>query len=414
MAQRAYRQRKQSAIDILKQTVSELEKSREEISQEFINFTAVILRQNAVQHSPEVLNHIKKSTLSLLQSAEAVDGLRLLEDQVAEVLASESSEAVRSTDNQDSEMNMEPHFPMFEFPFQVHSAHSLDSTASLYLNPSWTPSLSDAHAQLGTPMSSTQSSGFNSRLPGASLASTLPSPRSYAAQEQTFGRRLLRASQEGGYLLASMKNPPPTWYMKVFGLCIRYESREEIRNRLGRAIGRFGNLSQEIETNSGVPPSGTMGPYGPTVEELRDMRLNAQLHLIDPEYAGDFFDSDEIEICLRGYGVRIPPRKDFVTAWIDTAMFEDAEDTEPADFQNIMPGIGSGASVAQTNHQDFATYQPQNMTGIENETMQRPTAPRLPKGRWKTPITRNTRVTVDVERLITCEYFGVTPWAQKC
>src|SRR6478752_9401772 len=73
MAQRAYRQRKESAIDILKQKVEALERSKEHMGREFINFTSVILEQDTVKNNPQIIEHIKQSTINLLSSARDVD-----------------------------------------------------------------------------------------------------------------------------------------------------------------------------------------------------------------------------------------------------------------------------------------------------------------------------------------------------
>ncbi|KAM0205513.1 hypothetical protein ACHAPA_008860 [Fusarium lateritium] len=69
MAQRAYRQRKESAIDILKRKVEELEKSKEDMGRDFVNFTSVILEQDAIKQCPDIIEHIKHSTITLISSA---------------------------------------------------------------------------------------------------------------------------------------------------------------------------------------------------------------------------------------------------------------------------------------------------------------------------------------------------------
>ncbi|KAM5353006.1 hypothetical protein ACJZ2D_017128 [Fusarium nematophilum] len=309
-------------------------------------------------------------------------------------------------------------------------------------------------------------------LTGSSYDSSLPPPRSYAAHELTFGRRLHRASQEAGFQLASMSSPPPTRYLKVFGFCLHFETREQIRGRMGEAVRQtrdstlnnwrypFTNLggaglfypgvnsstpdgdqvggelpigNRALQHEAYKPPELTgfsMGPFSSAVEEVRDLRLDPLLRIIDPGFQGNFFDADEIEICLRGYGVIIPPNKDFVTAEVDMAMLGGVQDMTPVDFhanglallgdlaiqqpgpEFVLPrsnagqwtrSEGSEPAQCSVGERRTAPLSPHSCDHITTSIGRMPSFadPKLPGDNWKITQVRKIKVTVDVERLIT-------------
>lgn len=152
------------------------------------------------------------------------------------------------------------------------------------------------------------------------------------------------------------------------------------------------------------------GFFGPDVEHA-DLRLNHQLPVLDPRYEGDFFDPDEIETCLRSYGVTIPPRKEFVTAHLDLTMFDAVESIGQADHQyhdsatdSLHPDINPGVHWGR-DFTDFAPASAHNTQGVMGTaTGQTPAlAEAMPQREyWQTPLVSRIKVTVDVERLITC------------
>ncbi|KAL6917171.1 hypothetical protein FSST1_008666 [Fusarium sambucinum] len=454
MAQRAYRQRKESAIDILKKKVEELEKAKEDIGNEFLNFTAVILEKDGVRNSPEIVEHIKKSTINILASTREVHQTSETEDQdmdrvssIDEVLIGDSTGYTFSTDQAHSlSFPMADNVPELEFDNLLDQSTNIETTMpSMNYNIS-PPSAFEQSSYFQLPINQTPEYTIY-QLPGATYDTSLPCARSYSSQEATFGRRYHRASQEAAFLLASMKHSPPTWYKKVFGFCLHFETREEITQRLGDSVrksreetlnnwkfpftnvggaGLFypnqgygnndlpvGNRSLQSETYRPSEMSGfSMGPFGPSIEQVRDIRLNEQLRIIDPNYEGDFFDADEIEICLRGYGVTIPSSKDFVTAYIDMAMFERAEARETAESRADDPvtppdmSADSGQQFEDTSlssdTEATSLHCPVGLMGMAMGAIPPPPKPQ-PQSQWKTPTRRETKVMVDVERLITCK-----------
>ncbi|KPA35966.1 hypothetical protein FLAG1_11297 [Fusarium langsethiae] len=454
MAQRAYRQRKESAIDILKKKVEELEKVKEDIGNEFVNFTTVILEQDSVRNCPDIVEHIKKSTINILTSTREVDETSETEDEDMDQVASTNGEPVLAS--QDHTLSVDHvsslGFPIVDFVPQLEFDNLLDQDTNTeptipHYDYNFTPPPAfDKGSYFQLPISHTPDYNMY-QLPGANYDTSMPCPRSYSSQEATFGRRYHRAAQEAGFLLASMKHSPPSWYKTVFGFCMHFETREEICQRLGDSVrksrkdtlnnwkspftnvggaGSFypnhgyssselpiGNRSGQSEAYRPSEMSGfSMGPFGPSIEQVRDLRLNPQLRIIDPNYDGDFFDADEMEICLRGYGVTIPANKDFVTAYIDMAMFERAEAREKASSQADDPATPPDISTdtghlfevpsLQCETEATSLHCPVGLMGMAMGAM--PPYPKpQPQHQWKTPTRRETKVKVDVERLITCK-----------
>ena len=140
--------------------------------------------------------------------------------------------------------------------------------------------------------------------------------------------------------------------------------------------------------------------------------MNPQLRIIDPEYDGDFFDSDEIEICLRGYGVTIPAGKDFVTAYIDMSMFERTSDSETSSGPTTppdMPGNGNFVEEDLDSDEPPSFSCPAGLMGMAMGAMPPPPKGKGPGEQWKEPTKRDTKVKIDVERLIMCKSKG-THW----
>ncbi|VUC29524.1 unnamed protein product [Clonostachys rosea] len=140
-------------------------------------------------------------------------------------------------------------------------------------------------------------------------------------------------------------------------------------------------------------PGLSMGLFGPSIEAARDLRLNNQLRTIDPEYDGDFFDTDETEICLKAYGVTIAAGKDFVTAYIDMGMFEGDSRSETSSKSTTPPDIPD---------EPASVHCPAGMLGLAMGIMPRPPPSRGSEEQWREPRLRQTKVKIDVDRLIMC------------
>jgi hypothetical protein len=392
LAQRAYRERKESAVENLKRRVIELEQLNETMGKEYTSLTDIILHQNSIQSFPDIAQQIKNGTIKLLhmtQEAEDEEGEYEVHvpgntSSVPEVPCLDSSNSSGTISRScpsprlTSSSTVETSCPTI---IEVRDLQS-QSTGPPGPNRSSNSQAGDIgqkcmQADLSFPdtNSSTGYEYFGAALPGVAYNTTMQPPRSYAAQEITFGRRLHRSSQEVGSLLASMESPPPLLYMKTFGFCLHFENRQEIARRMRFAAtqardstlnnwkypftnlggaGLFfpdldGSCLDETVPGTGLPIGNraihesykpaemtglSMGPFSEEVEAIRDLRLNSQFRILEPGFQGDFFDSDEIEICLRSYGVTILPGKDFVTAYVDMAIFEPQQEPFAVIYEN--------------------------------------------------------------------------------
>jgi hypothetical protein len=185
---------------------------------------------------------------------------------------------------------------------------------------------------------------------------------SYAFREKTFGRRIQRIALEGANVMCHQLYPDPDIYNAIFGFCLLWESKDEIRERILRlarrnetetlddwsfpfpSLGQMGRLAATApleKIQGGMPgqpgylPIGNyntkisagqkdnlrtepfMGPFEPHVESARDSYLDQQMHMLFPDFEGHFYDPNDTELYLRLRGIVIPEQADFVTAEVN-------------------------------------------------------------------------------------------------
>ncbi|CZT07869.1 uncharacterized protein RAG0_13168 [Rhynchosporium agropyri] len=168
-------------------------------------------------------------------------------------------------------------------------------------------------------------------------------PRTVAYSEFSFARRIQRGSIERAFRLITSKSISPEVFNKVFGLTLRYETRENLEIRLRRAITKTNNDSLNSWRNPFVHIGGSgtfypdsdpsnedlrpkirtgysMGPFSPAATEAQDL-FEEEMRCNVPGYEGEFFDANDVEGYLRGRGLDIPPSVDFITVEIDTSIF---------------------------------------------------------------------------------------------
>lgn len=222
--------------------------------------------------------------------------------------------------------------------------------------------------------------------PAFSPTMSLPMPPTAAYKEATFGRRLQRSTIEFASRLSTMPNPPNEIFAKVFGFCLLYEPVEQIRARLHKTLettrqeslnnwrvpfwalggigqhqlgGQHRQQQSKLVGNQGtidVAKHGfgtnfAMGPFDTGVTEARDRQLDENMRIRLPGFEGEFFDPDEVELYLQFRGVCIQPGQDYVTAEIDTALFDDPQqETVDAYSQwvaDIPPPPGASSRTSQ-------------------------------------------------------------------
>lgn len=389
LAQRAYRNRKDTAITTLEDKVKDLEDANENMSKEFMNFFDFVLSQGMLQGAPEVARRLNDTTRKFLsltrKSAEdssrdesggapaptPMQGEDATQPPERRISAHSSNTSSSPNDNlsapNPSVPRMIPQDKQQTTPQRVNGQMRQQATPPLNLpfeiiTMPTTDNASFPVYDTQTPINLEQNPFFQSPFPG------VPSPPSYSSQERSFGRRLQRASLEAGLRLASMTNPPPHRYAQVFGFCLLFEPKESIVNRMSTTLSRIsqeslfvwrypftnlGGAGTFFPDNEGAggysstgpngnrlplgnqglvqsmkPPEMTgfsMGPFGPDVEITRD-RVDERMRMMFKGFEGDFFDADEVETYLRQKGIVIPANVDFIDAEIDIGSLGESPD----------------------------------------------------------------------------------------
>ncbi|KAI8692049.1 BZIP domain-containing protein [Fusarium sp. Ph1] len=167
MAQRAYRQRKESAINILKQKITELEKSKEDMGREFVNFTSVILEQDNIKNCPQIMEHIKQSTMSLFTSAGDVEDTEAGEqDGLQNEPASDLAAGGSTGSTPAIQPNHDFDFPITDGTRQIGYTNFIDPTRS-NSNSNSTPSSYNVGSYFQIPTNQTPFYDMNYQLPGS-------------------------------------------------------------------------------------------------------------------------------------------------------------------------------------------------------------------------------------------------------
>ncbi|KAG5984837.1 hypothetical protein E4U55_003055 [Claviceps digitariae] len=274
LAQRAYRHRKDTAITTLEKRVKELEKANNDISKDFDAFFGILVSERLLDGAPQALQRLSSIASKITATAD-------------KARASNGDISASDDDDDDDEANagnsssqcsrvhapwpaphITPSEPLPAHPllqeqvsFQqatypttfraplVAEASEAAAVASMASAPYSTPliyvppSVNYDTVTAAAPQNATfpfysslepsPAARFEENLTKAhSPYQTLPAPSSFAAMEQTFGRRLQRFSCECALRLLTSLNPPPDRFAAIFGFCLFFETREEIIRRL--------------------------------------------------------------------------------------------------------------------------------------------------------------------------------------
>lgn len=165
-----------------------------------------------------------------------------------------------------------------------------------------------------------------------------PAPSTLAHGEISFARRLHRTTTEMALKLASMRNPPPSKWNRVFGICSQFETKDMIIARLKRVLATTSKETMQQwrepfvhlggagmhypvrgEDTTIMPQFQTgysMGPFAEPVTRFQDKNQDC-MTLKNLPVNEIYFDSNDIESYLRNLGISITSTADFVHAEID-------------------------------------------------------------------------------------------------
>ncbi|KAK8097564.1 uncharacterized protein PG998_013050 [Apiospora kogelbergensis] len=384
LAQRAYRDRKESAITNLEREVESLKATNGQMTQAY----------------QDVLNYAASNGLL---DAKSELGRRLLR---LEALASKSNDVYDDYDsfspdggNEDMQLpsdQRQQSEPSVSSSENVNSSGSSVSQASVKpdsTQPLWAgvmvshEPVGEADAPRAPPLYPTLYGGPGSHPPGptgyeiiaqptsqnASFApqlsfdpsygmsswapspwASLPSPSTLAYQEPSFARRLHRSALQRAAHLVTMKNPPSETVLRVFGFARLFETLEQIRERTLGLLTRSERESlfhQEYPLPAprghghafsghrawrahvarfarlARPAQGRLsvhhGPHGPSRGQDKGNPRESRGEINLPGFDGQFWDPDEVQIYLMHNGVEIPPAVDHHVVELENGAFGD-------------------------------------------------------------------------------------------
>ncbi|KAK0616654.1 hypothetical protein B0T14DRAFT_538487 [Immersiella caudata] len=408
LAQRAYRDRKENAIQTLEKRVQELKDANEEMSNVFLQLHDFALSTGALDRIPEFGLQLRQTTEKFLALARKASEDGSKDDEAAAGSSGDASGGRKTSGRADRAGTSSPE-PVGRTQQDIDNAarkaqqpvlyggftitHEPLSEAELiadfstnYIPPTTSaldfeiitqPTLENASFPFGTAPEFDFGRFSN---PSPSPHNPLPLPRTYTSQEATFGRRLQRFACERALVLISMPHPPAERFNSVFGFCLLMETKEDIHKRLRKVVGRsiqenlfnwqypfhslggagthFGSGGVETERagNQGtidvLKPHNTSGygagPFGSGVSDVRDSMLGKDMRMELPGFGGDFYDCDEAELYLRQRGVTIPPGADHITVEIDPAGFG----TNSITANTVYPSPPTQHNFSSDNHRN--------------------------------------------------------------
>ncbi|KAL0943041.1 BZIP family transcription factor [Colletotrichum truncatum] len=278
LAQRAYRNRKETAIQSLEKKVDQLKSNNEEMSKAFMKLYDFAVSKGMLESAPEFGRQLQATTEKFVTLARRTSEDGCVEDELPadqENVSDGHKSPQNSGPDKANEKSTTPdtvqqpdqvlyggyivgtdHFalqptPQIQTLTAVHTtswaqdsqaleARSIAAQAPLGYEIITEPTPDNASFPFGMSFESGLGTAglFNSpgQLFPESPYSLLSVPSSYAYQERTFGRRLQRSTLERAYALIRMPNPPPHWIASAFGFCLLFESREKITERLANRL----------------------------------------------------------------------------------------------------------------------------------------------------------------------------------
>jgi hypothetical protein len=366
MAQRAYRNRKETTIQSLEKQVQDLRGTNEEMSNIFMNLYDFAVGKGLIHREPEFAQHLRSTTERFLALAGSISADDSMKEEVAvhnqqrdasansiqshsrQELSSEIQDVMTSvwgyqvskedTPDDPSSPNEYVQQPLQAVPLpedhQIISRATIDNAS--FINLDFLDSMQQYRVEI--PETSFDYSYF------LSPEGTLPLPASYSVSENTFARRLQRSTTESGWRLINSRNT--SRIEAVFGFCLRFETKDQIKKRLWKVLSadsksalynwkepflhlggsgtfypRDQNISGDLQPKilSGM----SMGPFSASVMDTRQNDMLTEYKINVPGYEGEFFDSNDVEGYLRGRGIDIGVNAEFVDLDLDQLEFHE-------------------------------------------------------------------------------------------
>ncbi|RYP12304.1 hypothetical protein DL765_007415 [Monosporascus sp. GIB2] len=388
LAQRAYRNRKESAIAELESQVRDLKEVNDEMRDAFQQLLDSAARQGVLALAPEFGQQLQK--LQALVRRLREDGAEdesALDAEVEDSPRDSLPESVKSPSTQGATTSEAEH----NQPEQLYGGLLIDpergaqphSHSLAGLTGSSMSDESGNYQIIAAPTIENASSApdtsfmFSSAPDSWSFSpwSSLPMPASTAYQESGFARRLHRYALEKAAYLICMKNPPPETIARVFGFARLFETTDQIRERTLATLAKardqslynwnypFHNLggagTHFPDRSGGAPWTGgfRLGPMDEAESHVRDSLLTISQNICMPGLQGLFWDCDEVEWYMRLNGVLVPDvAADFCSVHLRPGTFRYQEVRHRGTDDDAPHGAGpASASVFAPEHSHDGT-----------------------------------------------------------
>ncbi|KAI1307193.1 hypothetical protein F5Y03DRAFT_383937 [Xylaria venustula] len=343
LAQRAYRNRKETAITDLEAKVAGLEASNHEVSATFQSLLMEYVDKNAISAQIPELGRRLQQFQSLLTQRCAEAASPKSDGATSEVKPPADTVLPDRTESQGAVLPVTQQQPQQLLGGLIITHEPEPQTMIQDAGHVSDASLEDAsYTLIRMPNPENASFAFNLGSLGfldSPLQSqwtlphwdTLAMPDSGAFLERTFGRRLHRRTTERAARLLAMEDPPYDTMHRVFGFVRNYASLENIRQRIKTTLSRgadedmnayaqpfhhiggsgthFAGDAKTIAFPGGAPfPSSGfgMGPFNEKTTSVRDEMLDALQRTKFPGWQGEWFDSYEVEQYLAQKSITLP------------------------------------------------------------------------------------------------------------
>jgi hypothetical protein len=276
LAQRAYRQRKETTISSLKGRVSELQAAIEEANKSFLKFNDNAMSSGIIQMRPDLARDLRDTTERFLSLARIANSNRDngYDEEIEESGGQDQENALEGKPktstrrgtakklNRISSATEEPNLGTWGYQV-TREMQPLNKNGKRPSEPS--PGAEPQHDEFRggfesadvsrSPISTTSETRFGGVQPFQRFHTEIPSPDRYpdafnsqraalpipwtlSYQETSFARRLHRAAIERGYYLLLSPASPPSEVTRVFQFCFTFSNREETLRRLHGMLTR--------------------------------------------------------------------------------------------------------------------------------------------------------------------------------
>ncbi|KAJ8128578.1 hypothetical protein O1611_g5056 [Lasiodiplodia mahajangana] len=388
LAQRAYRNRKETAITELEAKVAELEASNAEVNATFKNLVMDYVGKNALSAQiPELGRRLHQFQAVLNQRySEAADnnGDTAASDAKLPVdssLQSEQSQLESQVTNDGPAHATQQSQQLLGGIIVTHEPES--QAISQDLTHPMSSSLEDgSYTLVKMPNPDNASFGFNIGFMDGSVPAqwslaqweSLPVLASGAFLEKTFSRRLHRRTTEKAAQLLAMDNPPYDTMHRVFGFVRNYATLENIRWRVATVLSRsanedlnaygqpfhqiggsgthFGGNAKNATFPSGAPfPNAGigMGPFNEKTTAVGDELLDVLQRSMFPGWQGEWFDSYDVEQFLAQKSINLPRSGDGYIDIPPGEFYDNPLNDQSSTSKSSMRGSSSGRANSDFN-----------------------------------------------------------------